>query len=243
MPSADSAPGTGTGASDAALRLLHWLNLAVGLVWTLGLVALASPIRIPLADRGVALGMLALFLVLPTAFVWLWRVERRRTAPRSGARKAYCIASRSFLALSWLPTWIPVLFWIAVWQPWPISLREGPDTAFARKGFVRLFGAPPSGAVHEIYYRVDGPRDPTFFLRCEGVDRARLDGVVQRLGLEPTAVAELRASTVGGRPPGRWPQDVVEPDGFDAMFQRNDGWTALWYRERGGLLLYREVTF
>jgi hypothetical protein len=240
MPPVDSSVGAGKRAKNPALRLYHGVNLAVGLFWLLVLIEILSPVRIPIADYGVPIGMLVLFFGLPAMVPFLWRAERRRLVPSTPARRAYCIASRLLLGLSWLPTWIPVLFLLSVWQPWPLTLREGPDTDFARDGYARIFGGPPAGWVHGIHYRVDGARDPIFFLRCEGVDRRSVDGVVQRLGLQVSAATELSSSASAGRVPSWWPQAGLR---FDAAFQRREGWTALWYRERDGLLLYREVTF
>lgn len=240
MPPTDAGPVSPTSAGDRVLWLYHALNLAVALVWLDLFLELLSPARIPLADRGVPLGLMGLFFVLPAALLVLWRVDRRRRAPYAPLRRAYIVASRVFLGLSWLPTWPPILFLLALLQPWPLTLAEGPDTEFARAGFERLFGRAPPPSVHGIHYRVEGPRDPTFFLRCEGVDPALLAEAVERLRLQAAGVGPpVRAWD--GRRPSWWPDD--ESSGFDRVFTAGDGWEALWYSERDGRLLYREVTF
>ncbi len=234
-PEADS--GTpGQRRNTLVLRLHHALNLLTGLVWFFVLIEFLSPVRIPIADYGSPIGMLVLFFAIPIGLVTLFWLDRRRSAPLTSRRRAYFIASRLFLTLSWIPSWLPALFLIAIYQPWPLTLLEGPDTDFARAGFEQICGREPPASVSGVYYRVRGPRDPVIYLRCEGVDRALLEHVVARLKLE--AVGEPRAA---GDYPSWWPSD--ESRGFDRVFTRADGWEALWYRERDGLLLYLHVTF
>jgi hypothetical protein len=238
MQAADAA--SSARRSDWIVRVHLGLSAVAALLWALFLMELLGTVPAPLAglaDLGVPLGSLALFLLLPIALPALWWLDRR-SAVQAG-RRALLVVSRLFLGLTWLPTCLLALFWVAVFQPWPLTMLEGPGTDFARAGFERICGVPPPPGVSGVYYRVDGPRDPTFFLRCEGVEPELLLSVVDRLHL---SAAEGRASPIGeGRVPPWWPEE--EERAFDRSFLSVDGRVALTYRERGGLLLYRETNF
>lgn len=226
---------------EPALRLHQGLDLAVAFVWACVLVERVIPVRVPLADYGAFLGMLAVFVTVPAATIVLWWIERPARKSRRTRRRVYFLASRVFLVFSWCASCLGTLLVIALFQPWPLTLIEGPDTDFAREGFERICGHEPPPSVRAVYYRVDGPRDPTFYLRCEGADRALVMRVAQRLYLEPVAQPGALELPPDRRVPSWWPRD--EKIEFDLAFTRPSGHEHLWFRESDGLLLYRQETF
>ena len=48
--------------------------------------------------------------------------------------------SRVLTSFSWVTSAVVMALAIAVFQPWPFSLREGPDTEWSRSGFEATFG-------------------------------------------------------------------------------------------------------
>ncbi len=228
-------------ASTLCRSVQHGLVLLVAGVWLLFLIEWFSPARIPIADYGALIGPLALAVVIPAAALVRWWLGRRARASGARRRSPWSIASGVFVWSSWGLSLLPTLWLIALFQPWPLTLCEGPDTEFARAGFARICGIEPPPSVRSIHYRVDGPRDPTFFLRCEGADRVLLERVAARLRIEAVGPETSLALASIGRAPAWWPS---EPDlAFDAVLASPDGRVRLWFRERDGLLLYRELTF
>jgi hypothetical protein len=204
-------------------------------VWLAFVLELVSPVRLVLADRGVPLGLGLLFFVIPIGLVLLARLRRGERA--RGVARAARAGVVLFLVLSWVPA-ASFAAWVAALVPlWPFTLREGPDTASAREGFRVVFGEEPPAAVHDLYYRVDGPRDPTFFLRAEGVERHLVERAVARLLLEESP-ATVPTASAGERVPSWWP--TVAPIAAEAFARDSEG---LWYDGRTALVLYRRVTF
>ena len=61
--------------------------------------------------------------------------------------------SRVLTSFSWVTSAVVMALAVAVFQPWPFSLREGPDTEWSRSGFEATFGFPAPDSVTELYYR------------------------------------------------------------------------------------------
>lgn len=167
-----------------ARRLNLGLCLAAGFVWLCFALERLSPVRFALADRVVPAGLGVLFFAIPCGLATLAWLRRGPRAPLAAAQRCGRAASFIFLVLTWVPAAGLAVTVAALVPLWPLTLREGPDSAFAREGFRRLFGQDPPATVQGLYYRVDGPRDPTFFLRCEGVERGLVEQAARRLRLE-----------------------------------------------------------
>ena len=60
-------------------------------------------------------------------------------------------ASRLITHVSWAGSAAVIVLAVAVFQPWPFSLREGPDTEWTRGGFEQTFGFAPPASVEELY--------------------------------------------------------------------------------------------
>ena len=61
--------------------------------------------------------------------------------------------SRVLTSFSWVTSAVVIALAVAVFQPWPLSLREGPDTEWSQSGFEATFGFVAPGSVTELYYR------------------------------------------------------------------------------------------
>ena len=61
--------------------------------------------------------------------------------------------SRVLTSFSWVTSAVVMTLAVAVFQPWPFSLREGPDTEWSRSGFEATFGFPAPESVTKLYCR------------------------------------------------------------------------------------------
>jgi hypothetical protein len=77
-----------------------------------------------------------------------WRLRDRRAAVRLSLAIAGGVGTA---CLIWAVT--VGLFLGALFEPWPFSLRQGPDTAFSRACFADLAGGTPPEDVTGIYCR------------------------------------------------------------------------------------------
>ncbi len=62
-------------------------------------------------------------------------------------------ASRLITHISWAGSAVLIVTALAVFQPWPFSLREGLDTEWAREGFEQTFGFAAPASVEKLYCR------------------------------------------------------------------------------------------
>ena len=61
--------------------------------------------------------------------------------------------SRVLTSFSWVTSAVVMALAVAVFQPGPFSLREGPGTEWSRSGFEATFGFPAPESATELYYR------------------------------------------------------------------------------------------
>ena len=127
------------------------------------------------ATRGLVSGGLLvllivfLFFLIPLALVAVFLLGRRPAATPTRRQKIYTRVSCGILCLSWLVFAFPALFWSAVFvaakEPWPLSLRQGPDSDRGKAGFEKLFGFAAEGAVTELYFYSFDLRDAAYYVR------------------------------------------------------------------------------
>jgi hypothetical protein len=122
-----------------------------------------------------------LSVVIPLATMLAWRSGRRRHAALTYGARAYVVYSRVFLALSWVAASAVTAGLVWMEEPWPLSLRQGPDTSLARGVFQRNFGVEPS--ISNVYARVDW--SGTMYLAFSFEDAALVERIVERWSLRP----------------------------------------------------------
>jgi hypothetical protein len=131
------------------------------------------------------------------------------------------------------------LFIAAAVELWPLSRRQGPDTAFSRSCYAEFLGEAPPAHVTEIYCRKEWGfgGDSIDTMRFTSHEASTLQAIVARLDLEPVPASERsRVRYLSG--PRWWPEQAelsrvrdvyrrrdreflwVEPTSGDAYFQR-----------------------
>ncbi len=84
----------------------------------------------------------------------------------------------------WLFSCALVAFLAILFEPWPLSLRQGPDTAAAKAGFADVFGADPADGVPAVYYRKKGAwNNSVIYMRFDIDQPARLASLANAAGL------------------------------------------------------------
>lgn len=247
----------------------YWLLTGLNLLTAATLVSFAleklSAGGGPVSDGLLLLLLLASFLLAPPALgivIWL---GRRASGTEPTGRRLYRRFSYGFVFSGWLAIALPALFWGAVllraWEPWPLSLWQGPDTENARAGFAQLFGAPEAGAVSDLYFFSFTLRDASYFARFRFADPAAIDGIVRARDLveaPATARGDTRFDLRAGENQLAWwsPEEInaagrvfvdrrtakkiagtiprASPMGFSRV---------LWVDEARGLAFYRELEF
>jgi hypothetical protein len=136
-----------------------------------------------------------------TALAVGWWLRRRRLAVRVAAAVA---AGLGTACVVWAST--VGLFLAALFEVWPLSLRQGPDTAFARECYAEFLQGPPPEGVTEIYCRREWGfgGDDVYSLRFTFRERSTVEEVVDRLDLLEVPESERGRRYLNG--PGWWPQ-------------------------------------
>ena len=93
--------------------------------------------------------------------------------------------SRLLTSLSWVISAVVIALAVAVFQPWPFSLREGPDTEWSRSGFETTFGFPAPESVTELYYRkFSFWQSQEVYVKFQYRDPAVVDEIMKSLQIE-----------------------------------------------------------
>jgi hypothetical protein len=84
------------------------------------------------------------------------------------------------------------LFLAALFEVWPLSLKQGPDTTFSRACYAEFLGGPPPPTVTEIYCRREWGfgGDDVYSLRFTFRERSTVQQVVERLQLQAVTGSE-----------------------------------------------------
>lgn len=213
-------------ATRPPLLIYSALNVAGALVLVLIAIENWVPPRPAFADYGAPLGLIVLFLLIPVGVIAARRVGPVAGVPDRRTRR-YLRLSQVFLAGMWLLSCVPVALLVMLFEPWPLSLRQGPDTATAKAGFADEFGDDASG-VSRVYYRKEsGWGDATIYLRFDVDQGARLSTLANAAGLVAYATGAPRPSPPKG--PSWW--DARSVHTADVLFidmSSGRGMRALW---------------
>ena len=183
--------------SRLRLWILNGLNLLALTALVLFLLQKISATMYWVSSGFAVLTVIVAMLLIPLGALAMLVLRRWSGGPQARRGKIYFRCSYVFLLLAWLGLSPIGTFWGAIflhiWEPWPLSLAQGPDTERARDGFHRVFGFSPPESVHDIYYKGFALRDRSDYLRFSYGDPAVLQGIVESFDLVPLS-DELRAA-------------------------------------------------
>ncbi|MGI9328801.1 MAG: hypothetical protein ACR2PZ_26535 [Pseudomonadales bacterium] len=162
-----------------------WYWLLLGYVVATALLKLLSHSIFGTNElRALALyGLYSWILIIPLALLLLGTTGRQAQRARSWIERIGRGLVSALLAVSWLYALMLGLWSMMINESWPLSLRHGPDTAYARDGFNRLVGIPAPHSVTNIYYKSLGVMELHDDLRFRVTDPAVVMHMVNRLEL------------------------------------------------------------
>jgi hypothetical protein len=229
---------------SAALRVCTALNAIAGTVWVLFFLERSIWGRSSLSDYGAALGPVVLLFLIPQGALSIWWLKKRRPQPLTTWPRRYLHLSTAFLATTWVASCLPIVFWTGLLSlylstRWPINLREGPDTQFARVQFEEHFGFSATG-LDDLYCRRewDFGDGNIYRMRFRFRDAATLDNLIERARLVPSEPSNPSGSwLVELESPKWWPG----PDftGYQRVFEATRGRPRLWVDETSRIAYYR----
>ena len=216
------------------------VNAYIGLTLVLYLLEV-SRFRCHISDFGFPICFYSLFLVIPVSAIILWVSNRNVRKEHRKSTRIYFGISRVIFLLAWLLSCVPIAFWTMIIQPWPLTLRHGPDTKYSRDGFVKLIGMSPPSSVSDIYFREDGGwLDSGYRLRFRCTDESLVSQVISHLQLQ-----ETDKTTIGlcSKSPKWWKEKTHRKD-LRLYFRENPGayYWCLWYDPSAGTVWYEEFS-
>jgi hypothetical protein len=231
-----------TPGEQRGLQIVAVLNAMAAVVWILILFDRTAR-RGTLTDYGPALGLPALFVLIPLGGIGVWRLTRGRKPPLDVRRRLYLWLSGLFLAATWVLSLVPAVFWggllgLQVTYLWPVNLREGPDTSFARELFQEHFRITGDG-IDDLYCRRgwefgDGN---TYRMRFHFRDAAALERVVRAVGAEPLVDTGGAFWIIEADPPAWWPGPSFT--GYQRVFRVGESRPRLWVDDANRIAYYR----
>ena len=171
----------------ARLWLLTGLNGAAALALVLFALQKIPATMYWVSDGVAVMTVMVASALVPVGAAAVVVLKRWAPEPPSRRRRVYGRSSAVFLTVAWLCLLPVSVFWgaifVHIWEPWPLSLAQGPDTQRARDGFERVLGFAPDASVHEIYYRAYAVRDRSDFLRFGYADAMLLERIGRQFDL------------------------------------------------------------
>lgn len=168
---------------------------------------------------------------------------------RLGLLKDLHVLLRSLCALGVIWTVLTTMWlghlgaaYVFLVEPWPLSVRQGPDTGYARAGFERYLAVAPPADVSGITYRDEWGfgGDSIHSLRFRFTERSTIAGIVERLRLGRVPDHERAALRYLGEP-GWWPPEE-RLDGLDEAYRRS-GVDFLWVDGETGEAFFQHANF
>ena len=127
-------------------------------------------------------------LLVPLVALFLWVFKKARKIQYANKIRRYILGFRVITIVGWCLSLLPGLFWGAIlfhiFEPWPFSIKQGPDTTYAVEGFNKVIKFIPSNEVSQIYYKGYEIRDYDRYLRFSTCDKVIEDKVVHALEKE-----------------------------------------------------------
>jgi hypothetical protein len=124
-------------------------------------------------------------LLVPLISIFLWIYNKTQKIRYADKIRRYVLGLRIAAITGWCLSLLPGLFWGAIlfhiFEPWPFSLSQGPDTVYAIEGFKKVLGFEPSAEIDQIFYKGYEIRDYDRYLRFHTCDNAVEEIVVHDL--------------------------------------------------------------
>lgn len=167
-------------AADVKLSFILHLFLA--------LLAVAGAAAAIFQTELLALLCPIVVFLLPLLALLMWIFRKIRGIRYTGKLRRYFLGFRIAAITGWCISLLPGLFWGAIlfhiFEPWPFSLRQGPDTAYAEAGLNTVLGFRPETEISQIYYKGYEIRDFDRYLRFSACSKALEDKIVLALKKE-----------------------------------------------------------
>lgn len=172
-----------------------------------------------------------------TALAIAWWLRSRRLAVRvlvavGGGLATACVIWAAAVGL----------LLASLFEPWPIGLRQGPDTIFSRACYAEFLGGAPPVDVTRVYCRKEWGfgGDSIYSIRFSFRAASTVQAIVKRLQLdEVPAAARDRVRYLNG--PGWWPQKTRLSRVQD-VYQRR-GIEFLWVDSKSMEAFYQQANF
>ena len=194
-----------------------------------------------ISDYGLPICGTSLFIVIPVASIILWASNRNIRKEHRTSTRVYFGISRLIFAIVWLLSCVPIVFWAIIVQPWPLTLRHGPDTNYSREGFAQLMGMPPPSSVSNIYFCEEGGwLDSSYRLRFQCNDASLVTQMVTDLQLH-----EINDPSRGYSPRAlKWWVDKDKHKGLRQYYKEkpNAYYWNLWHDPASGIVWYLEFS-
>ena len=165
------------------------VKLAFILHLLLALVAVASAATVVFQSKYMGLVSPVVIFLLPLISWLLWAIRKVRGITFSGRLQRYLLGFRIAVMTGWGISLLPGLFWSAVffhiYEPWPFSLKQGPDTAYAEEGLVEVLAFNQEAEISQVYYKGYDLRGQDRYLRFNSCSKVVEDKVVIALEKVP----------------------------------------------------------
>jgi hypothetical protein len=137
---------------------------------------------------------------------------------------------------------IVVLFLVALFEPWPVGLRQGPDTTFSRACYAEFLGGTLPVDATRVYCRKEWGfgGDSITSIRFAFRATSTVEAIVDRLQLDAVPALERdRVRYLNG--PRWWPQKT-QLSGVQDVYQRR-GIEFLWVDHEAMEAYYQHAQF
>jgi hypothetical protein len=174
---------------------------------------------------------------LAVAFTVGWSLRNRRVVVRVLASLAGAVATACVVGVLAVGLLLAALF-----EPWPLGLRQGPDTTFSRACYAEFLGGLPPVDVTRVYCRKEWGfgGDSIYSIRFAFRATSTVQMIVKQRQLETVAEAERdKVRYLSG--PGWWPHRTQLSQARD-VYQRR-GIEFLWVDSASMQAFYQQANF
>lgn len=152
------------------------------------LIAVVGAAMVFIQTKYAVLPCLIVVFLLPLMSLLLWIFRKKRGIAYSGTLRRYIIGFRVAIVTGWCVSLLPGLFWGAIffhiYEPWPFSLNQGPDTEYSEEGFLKVLGFNLGAEINQVFYKGYEIRDYDRYLRFSTCNKEIEDKVVVNLEKE-----------------------------------------------------------